>query len=262
MAEGKKKVLVTGSSGLIGSVLIDGLADRYEFSGLDIAGSPDGSAVPTTIADGSDYDAILPAFDDVEAVVHLAANAPTTTPWPDVLKNNISTTHHVYEASRVKGVKRVVFASSNHAVGLFENDEPYRSIVAGKYAGIDPSGIPLVDHTAPIRPDSDYGISKAFGEATGRYYSEHFGLEVACLRIGTVNRRNSPEESVRHFATWLSHRDLTHLVDRCLSAPLEFGIFFGVSDNKWRFWDIAHAAQAIGYRPQDSAEDYQRPPAG
>ena len=185
------------------------------------------------------------------------SNAPVETPWPDVLKNNISAAHNVYEAALQSGVKRIVFASSNHAVGLFENDEPYRSIVAGDYGGLEPGKFKQVDNTVPVRPDSDYGISKVFGEATGRYYSERFGLEVACLRIGTVNPHNSPVQSVRQMATWLSHRDLAQLVERCLAAPLKFEIFYGVSNNTWRFWDIGYAAEKIGYEPQDNAEDWR-----
>jgi nucleoside-diphosphate-sugar epimerase len=238
-------------------MLIRALGDRYEFSGLDVARPADAPDVPTTVADVSDYDAILPAFEGMDAVVHLAANPATTTPWPDVLKNNVTATHNVYEAARRSGVRRVVFASSNHAVGNFELDEPYRSIVAGKYDGLEPGKYEMVDNEVPIRPDSDYGVSKAFGEAVGRYYHEHFGLEVACLRIGTVNRQNDPMQSVRHFATWLSHRDLAKLVDGCLSKPLGFEIFYGVSNNKWRFWDIEHAREAVGFEPQDDAESWR-----
>jgi nucleoside-diphosphate-sugar epimerase len=257
LAQAKLKVLITGSNGLIGTTLAAAFKDKYRLSGLDVT-RPDGEGgIPTTVADGSELDSILPAFKGIDAVVHLAANAPVSTPWPDVLKNNIATTHNVYEAARQNGVKRIVFASSNHAVGLFENDEPYRSIVAGKYDGLKPGGFKRVDHTVPVRPDSDYGISKVFGEATGRYYSEQFGLEVACLRIGTVNRHNSPTQSVRHFATWLSHRDLVQLVDRCLTAPLKFDIFYGVSNNLWRFWDTSHGAEVVGFQPKDNAEDWR-----
>ena len=257
MANEIKKVLITGSNGLIGRTLTDAFKDKYKLSGLDVTKPASGSAIPTTVANGSDLDAIMPAFKGVDAVVHLAANAPVETPWPDVLKNNISTTHNVYEASRVNGVKRLVFASSNHAVGLFENDEPYKSIVAGKYDGLEPGKFKRVDNTVQVRPDSDYGISKVFGEATGRYYSEQFGLEVACLRIGTVNPHNSPTQSVRHMATWLSHRDLIQLVGLCLSEPLKFEVFYGVSNNKWRFWDTDYAAKTIGYAPKDNAEDWR-----
>ena len=247
------KVLVTGSNGLIGRTVIAALGDRYEFTGLDRTESADG--VPTTVADASNLEAILPAFDGIEAVVHLAANPSVETPWADVLQNNLVATHNVFEACRQHSVRRVVFASSNHAVGLFERDAPYRDIVAGRYDGLTSGEFPAVDHTVPLRPDSDYGISKAFGEATGRYCAEEFGLEVACLRIGTVLRRDDPTNAVRHFATWLSHRDLSQLVDRCLSQPLTFEIFYGVSRNTWRFWDISHAERVVGYAPQDNAED-------
>ncbi|NQW19717.1 MAG: NAD(P)-dependent oxidoreductase [Chloroflexi bacterium] len=251
------KVLVTGSSGLIGSMLINALADKFEISALDARRSEHAPDVPTMITDGSDYESMSKAFEGVDAVVHLAANAPVETPWPDVLKNNISTTHNVYEAARQHGVKRVVFASSNHAVGNFEMDEPYCRIRVGDYEGLKPGGFKRVDNSVPIRPDSDYGVSKAFGEATGRYYHEHFGLEVACLRIGTVNPQNSPAGSVRSLATWLSHRDLTQLVSQCLTQPLGFEIFYGVSDNTWRFWDTDYAKKVIGYAPLDNAEDWR-----
>lgn len=257
MANDISNLLITGSNGLIGKTLSTTFKDKFTVSGLDVTESSAENSVPTTVADGSDYDAILPAFTGIDAVVHLAANAPVETPWPDVLKNNISATHNVYEAARQSGVKRLVFASSNHAVGLFEGDELYKNISAGNYEGLTPGGFKRVDNTVQVRPDSDYGISKVFGEATGRYYSERFGLEVACLRIGTVNRHNSPVQSVRQMATWLSHRDLTQLVERSLTQPLKFEIFYGVSNNTWRFWDIEYAARKIGYMPEDNAEDWR-----
>ena len=253
------KILITGISGLIGSVLRTriGKTGRYAISGIDAKPLEDEPLVNFTLADCYDYDAIAPAFQYQDAVVHLAANAPVQTPWEDVLRNNIASTHNVYEAARKHGVKRIVFASSNHAVGNFELDEPYNSIGLGDYSLInnDPTNITQIDHNAPIRPDSDYGVSKAFGEATGRYYNEHFGLEVVCLRIGSVVPENRPT-NIRAYATWLSHRDLAHLVDRCLTVDLNFEIFYGVSNNRWRFWDIEHARKKIGYDPQDRAEQY------
>ncbi|MSQ09093.1 MAG: NAD(P)-dependent oxidoreductase [Dehalococcoidia bacterium] len=254
-----QKVLVTGSSGLIGSMLIRSLADRYGFSGLDLARKAIAPDVPTLTVDASKgVNAILPAFKGVDAVVHLAADVRQDAPWDSVLPNNLVLTHNVWEACRISGVSRIVFASSNHAVGMFENDDPYRRIVKGEYGGLDAAKVKKVDHTVPVRPDGDYGISKAYGEAVGRYYFEQHGIEAACLRIGTVNPHNSPARSVRHFATWCSHRDLAQLVDKCLSAPkLGFEIFYGVSDNKWRFWDIKHAAQSIGFKPVDNAESYR-----
>lgn len=252
-------ILITGVSGLIGNMLARQLPTLggYTVSGIDIAAPEGVDLAAFTTADCYDYDAIAPSFRGVDGVVHLAANAPVDTPWHDVLRNNITATHNVYEAARAAGVKRLVFASSNHAVGNFELDQPYASIVRGDYSMVndDPSDIPLVDRAVPVRPDSDYGVSKVFGEATGRYYSEHHGLEVACLRIGTVNRQDAPG-NIRSLATWLSHRDLAQLVHLCLTRPLRFEVFYGVSNNRWRFWDISHARDLIGYDPQDDAEDY------
>lgn len=258
------KILLTGASGLIGGVLRTHLSDhggefgRYTISGVDARDLDDDSLASFTLADCYDYDAMSPAFEGQDAVVHLAANAPVETPWADVLRNNIASTHNVYEAAREHGLKRLVFASSNHAVGNFELDEPYKSIGLGDYSLIDndPANIVQVDHNVPIRPDSDYGVSKVFGEATGRYYNEHFGLEVACLRIGSVVPNNRPM-NIRAYATWLSHRDLAHLVDRCLTADISYEIFYGVSNNRWRFWDIDYARETIGYEPQDRAEDWK-----
>ncbi|MBI4218742.1 MAG: NAD(P)-dependent oxidoreductase [Chloroflexi bacterium] len=257
MASGPR-VLITGSSGLIGGVLVRHLGDRYQLSGLDRAKRPDGPPIPTTIADVSDLAAIRPAFDGIEAVVHLAANPDMHQQWDSALTNGIVATYNVFEAARLARVRRVVYASSNHAVGMFELDEPYRRIRKGDYSGVDPSTLKRIDRYAPIRPDGYYGVSKAFGEALGAYYAENHGLEVACLRIGTVNRHDDPTHDVRHLATWCSHRDLAQLVDRCLSTlGLRFDIFYGVSANKWHFWDLEHARKVLGFQPQDNAEAWR-----
>jgi nucleoside-diphosphate-sugar epimerase len=251
-----RKVLVTGSGGLIGRALFRELGDTFQFTGLDMVPVTD-TDVQVMVGDLSDIDSVQQAFDGIDAVVHLGADSNQNAPWSSVLPNNLIATRNVFEACRVAGVKRVVYASSNHAVGMHELDDPYSRIRAGDYSGVDPDNVPQIDHTVPIRPDGQYGISKAFGEATGAYYAENFGLEVACLRIGTVNRDNRPM-NVRQLATWCSHRDVLQLIQRCLEVqPLQFDIFYGASDNKWRFWDIDHARQVLGYAPQDNGEDYR-----
>lgn len=253
----KPQVLVTGSSGLIGGVVIRALGATYDFTGLDLGKPASAPDILTTTADVSNFAAIRPAFDGMDAVVHLAADPNMHGAWETMLPNNIVATYNVFEAARQAGVKRIVFASSNHAVGMFELDEPYVRIRQGDYAGLDPAAIPQVDNTVRIRPDGYYGISKAFGEAMGAYYAENFGLSVLCLRIGTVNSHDNPTHDIRHMATWLSHRDLAQLVDCCLAVEsLPFDIFYGVSGNTWRWWDVAHAERVLGYRPQDNAASY------
>ena len=246
-----KKVLITGASGLVGTVLRNGLAGDYELTGVDVRPV---SGLPSLVADMTDLEAIEPAFQGVDAVIDLAAVAPMETPWGVVHANNLASTYNALEASRRTGVKRVIFASSNHATGMYENDRPYSAIVAGRYEGLDPGAIPYITTRMPIRPDGPYGIGKAFGEASGRYYSDEHGLSVICIRIGTLNKESRPND-VRQRATLLSHRDAVQLVSRCIEAPddLRFAIFYGVSANKWRFWDIADSQEAVGYEPQDDA---------
>jgi NAD+ dependent glucose-6-phosphate dehydrogenase len=253
----KPLVLVTGSSGLIGGVVIRTLSEKFEFSGLDIAKPATAPDVPTLVTDLHDLDAVLPAFEGVDMVVHLAANPDQRGSWDSVLHNNIITTYNVWEASKRGGVKRIVYASSNHAVGMYELEDHAGDIRTGNYGDREPGAFPQIDNTVTIRPDGYYGIGKAFGEATGAYYHDNFGIEAACLRIGTVSRDDEPKANVRMKSTWLSHRDAVHLIDRCLSVDdLGFQIFYGVSNNTWRFWDIEHAKQFLGYNPQDNAQDH------
>jgi NAD+ dependent glucose-6-phosphate dehydrogenase len=254
-----KKVLITGAAGVIGTAMREHLADRYDLYSL--THRPAG--FPSHVADIAELDAIQPAFEGMDAVVHLAATISVTSPWEAVLPNNLVGTYNVYEAARRAGVDCVVFASSNHAVGMYEADG-----APGIYALDDPR---VVDHTAEIRPDSYYGVSKAYGEAMGRYYVENHGLRVFCLRIGSVRDDDNPlDPSIgttsswlpltpeqlydRYRATWLSKRDCTQLISRCLDADhLRFGIYYGISNNPRQFWDITHAREELGYEPLDSA---------
>jgi nucleoside-diphosphate-sugar epimerase len=238
------RVVITGARGLIGGILTEGLRGDFELTGID---ARDG-------VDMRDLRAAERAFAGAEVLIDLAANPSTRTSWQDVYTNNLPATANALEAAHRVGVKRVVFASSNHVTGLYERDHPYSAIVAGEYEGLDPASIPPITSSHPIRPDGPYGVGKAFGEAAGRFYADVHGLSVVCLRIGTVNAENRPR-NVRERATLLTHRDLVHLVDACIRAPgeLRFAVFFGVSANTWRFWEIGDAAAAVGYRPQDDA---------
>jgi nucleoside-diphosphate-sugar epimerase len=244
-------VLITGAGGLIGRILRDGLRRDFRLRGLDIR-SGDGVDV---VADSTDAEAIRPAFDGVDAVVDLAADPAADAPWDVVRANNIPATLNALEAARVAGARRFVFASSNHVTGLYENDEPYASIVAGEYERV-PSGFERLTSRSPIRPDGPYGVGKALGEAAARFYAEEQGVSAVCLRIGTVNEEGRPL-SPRQFATLLTHRDLVELVRRALVAPTEFAIVYGVSANRWRFWDTDEARAAIGYEPRDDAERWR-----
>ena len=257
-----KSVLITGAEGNIGSSLPEHLAGRYE---LRLLTREPQAGLDSFAADIAELDSILPAFEGMDAVIHLAGSPSVQTPWDDILHNNIIGTRNVFEAARRQGLKQIVYASSNHAAGMYEEErapELYR-----RRGGF------ILDHLAPLRPDSLYGVSKCFGEALGRFYSERHGLSVYCLRIGSVLRDDNPtSEAVRHgsewlglseddnlrrmAATWQSKRDLAREISACLDAEdVHFGIFYGVSDNPYRFWDLDHARTVIGYIPADRAPE-------
>lgn len=253
----RQRLLITGGAGLIGGVLRAGLADTYDIRVVDRVHCEDGA--DSFVADMTNLDEVLSAFEDVDAVVDLAAFANAEISWDDVLANNIPATRNALEAARCCGVRIVVYASSNFITGSYDADEPYRSILAGEYSDVKPGEFPKVRVEDAIRPDSAYAVGKAFGEAAGRHYAEKYAMSVYALRIGTVNAENRPLKP-RHFAKWLSHRDLCQLVDRCVSAPHDGGSFrtyYGVSGNTWRIWSIDQAKADIGYEPVDDAEAWR-----
>jgi nucleoside-diphosphate-sugar epimerase len=247
-------VLITGAAGLIGSILREGLDDGHSLRGLDRR-----RARPSGVRRG---DVTRPrtierAFEGVDAVVDLAGRRSVDMGWDHVLADGRGRIN-VLEAARRHGVGRYVFASSNHVTGVFESEPPYSQIVAGAYEGVDSRAIPLIGPSAPLRPDGPYAVGKIFGEALSRFYAERHGLSCLCLRIGSVLPSNRPTQP-RHFATLLTHADLVRLVDCAVRAPadLRFGVYYGVSANTWRFWDIANARDEIGFEPQDDAERFR-----
>ena len=251
------KILITGGSGLIGSVLNNHLKEKYNLVNLDIK-KPISHSQDTIIGNMNILEDVKIASESADTIIHLGAVINVDSDWELVLKNNIESTRNVYEAAKINDVKKVIFASSNHAVGLFENDSPYKEIVEGKYEGLDPKNIKKVDKNVSIRPDSYYGVSKSYGEAIGRYYYETFNIKSINLRIGTVLNSDDPSTSIRHFATLLSHRDISQLVEKSIIHNVEFEIFYGVSNNKWRFWDIEDSQKKISYMPVDNAEEYRK----
>ena len=227
-----------------------GLEDRYDVAGVDRALRRPPNVRRRNLARSRRLGAI---FAGADAVVDLAGLASHRTEWKAVWRNNLPATLNVLEAARRAGVHRYVFASSNHVTGGYEHEPPYSAIVAGDYAGLDPGSLPLIGAVWPVRPDGAYALGKVLGEAAARWYADEFGLSAVCLRIGTVNAEDRPLQP-RHFATLLTHADLLRLVGCALEADLRFGVYYGVSRNTWRFWDVSNE---IGYDPQDDAERYR-----
>jgi nucleoside-diphosphate-sugar epimerase len=271
------RLLITGAHGRVGEGLKMHLADDpdYELTYLDREDHPD---YETHVADVGDYDAIRPAFDGQDAVVHLAAYPTTDGTWDQVRESNIVGTHNVLEAAADAGVENFVFASSIHAAGMYEEDN------APDLYELDFDL--TVTHEDPERPDSYYGASKAFGEDWGRYYVEcrdspeqFYAIRIASIRAppydnpygdaekgverGDWERGSEAYETQikRLKGTWLSERDWAQLVELCLAdGDLEFDIFFGTSENERGWYDIEHAKDVLGYEPQDRAEDWTEPP--
>jgi nucleoside-diphosphate-sugar epimerase len=238
------RLLITGINGLIGSILRKALDSNHELYGIDREGEVSDRVRSVDI---SEYGQIVQALQQVgalEAIVHLAGNPRVDASWEDVLKANIIGTRNIFEAARELQIPRVVYASSNHVTGAYHGFEP------SLYKYTEP-GPPMISPEDPIRPDSDYGLSKAFGEAVARYYVDRWGIQAVCLRIGAVLRDDDPTKGSENRRIWLSHRDLVQLVEKSLFSDVKFGIYYGISKNRDAFWDISNARADLGYEPVD-----------
>src|SRR5215831_17829310 len=231
-----QKVLITGASGGIGTrlrQLLKGVYPQLRLSDLktpaDLAADEEFVA-----ADLADLTAVESVVDGVDGIVHLGGHS-VEGPWETILGSNIVGCYNLFEAARRRGVERVVFASSNHAVGYY----PRRRRIGTE---------------TPVRPDSRYGVSKAFGEALAALYAYKHGLRVTSIRIGNFGEVPVDE---RRLSIWLKPEDLVQLIRIGLEHPdIRCEIFYGASDNVRGWWDNA-AAFRFGYRPQFRSEDYR-----
>ncbi len=250
------RVALTGAAGRLGSYLLEDLAG-HDLVPVDRAPVEHPAA---RLVDLGDLDGLTAAFEGCRAVVHFAGEPDVTTPWEAVLASNVIGLRNALEAARLARVERMVYASSNHAVGEYELElglDAYRGAI-------------VLDHRAELRPDSLYGASKVFGEALGRFYAERHGLRVLALRIGACVRdddwraaaeRRVPwlplerveERRERYAALWLSRRDLAQLVERGLVADYRYACVYAVSGNPSRFHDLEEARRVLGYVPLDAA---------
>ncbi|GGO81349.1 NAD-dependent epimerase/dehydratase family protein [Wenjunlia tyrosinilytica] len=229
-----RTVLLTGAAGGVGTLMRERLPQYgYELRLLDAA--PVEGAPEAITADIRDTDALLAAVRGVDAIIHLAGIS-LEAPFEKILDSNIEGTYSIYEAARAEGVRRVVYASSNHAVGFTPRPaDPAEKVGVG---------------TAP-RPDTYYGVSKVFGEALASLYADKYGVETVSIRIGSC----FPEpRSVRMLDTWLSPDDCARLLHAALTAPdVGHTVVYGLSANTRAWWDM-EPARALGYEPQDDSE--------
>jgi uronate dehydrogenase len=223
------KVVVTGAAGRIGRVVCAGLAD----GGHDVVGVDQVGAEGVTRLDVSHAPALVPLLDGADAVAHLAGYAGEGS-LATALHSHVQTTYSVLEAMRSAGVSRIVYASSAHAVGFVSSDTQ-------------------LEVTVRPRPDTFYGVGKVAAEALCSLYVDRYDLSAVCLRIGAFLDRPITR---RHLAIWLSPADAVRLVDAGLSATdVEYAVVYGISANTRAWWDL-QPGRALGYHPQDDAEDF------
>ncbi len=230
-----QRILLTGAAGSIGSFLRRELAGVYpELILADIQPVTDlGSGETFLPLDITDANAFTAACEGADGILHFAGQSGEA-PWEDIRAKNIDGVYNLFEAARIQRVKRVCFATSNHAVGYYQRGE-------------------RVNPDMKVLPDSRYGVSKAFGEALGALYAMKHGIGVFMMRIGNVSE--TPVDR-RRLSIWISPRDMAQLCRIGLENPeIRYEIVFGVSDNDRTFYDNANAYR-LGYKPQDCSEDY------
>jgi len=269
-------VLMTGAFGRVGSALIEHRSDEYDFRYFDRQANPDYETIVGDVASYPDFDV---AAAGVEDIVHLAAASRVEADWPAVLQSNVVGGYNCLEIARRNEVESVVLASTNHVIGMHEQEHaPELYDVDYEWAA---------DRGTPVRPDSLYGTSKVFLEGLGRYYVENYESpkHVYALRIGSVRgpEENHPyadaergvrisdhdrdseayRQSIRRMkSTWQSRRDVAGMIAACLNDDaVKFDIFYGVSDNDRGWMDIEHARDVLGYDPVDNGEAWTEPPS-
>lgn len=234
----RKRVLVTGPGGRVGPHVLPLLRTDYSLRLLDCRPLPPEAAAgdEVVLADLRDFDAVRQACAGIDAIVHMAAVSDEDDFKTRLLPHNIEGAYHVYEAARLAGVPKVVFVST--CQNVLNNGK-------GEW----------VTAAMPPRPWTLYACTKVFGETLGRHYSDHHGLSVICLRLGWFQNYDSPElrSGQGHLREWCSPRDFAQLLARSIETERRFGLYFAISNNTGRFWDLSSAQREIGYEPQDDA---------
>lgn len=235
MPEVKEKLLITGSEGTIGKVLVGSLAGEYQIIQLDRRANKN-----TLICDISSLGSLRNVFEKIQPlkyVIHLAGNPDPNANWGNILHDNIIGTRNIYECARQFGIKRVVLASSTHMFGKYEG-----------YPETSPLGRPIKIND-PFRSDGYYGTSKALGELLARQFYDSHEIESICLRIGSVWPNDKPQEPWKK--AWLSHRDTSQVFLKALKSNIPFGIYFATSGNDGAPFDLEPTKRELGYQPKD-----------
>ncbi len=236
------RVLLTGANGDVGRYLVPHLRTSHDLR-IGVGPPPRGEE-PAVFPESDDVceidimrrDSLVAAMHDVDVVVHLAAQRDYYASWDDLRGPNIDGVFNVFQVAHHVGVRKVIFASSNHVTGGYDHRQLW----------------PLSADEPPW-PDSLYGVTKAFGESLGRYVAYGWGMSVICLRIGWVLEQPHNEMALR---LWLSPGDLCRLIDCSLAAIVQYGVYYGVSANSRCSYDMAPARRELGYVPHDDSERF------
>jgi uronate dehydrogenase len=230
------RLLLTGSAGGLGKVLRPRLAkyaEQLRISDINELGAA-AENEEIDLCDLGDFDAVARLVKGVDMIVHLGG-VSLDGPFEPILNANIRGVYNLYEASRIAGVRRIIFASSNHVIGFHKQTD-------------------RLDDTAALRPDGNYGVSKAFGELLSRFYFDRYGFESVCVRIGSSFPKALDR---RMLSTWLSYDDLDNLIGCCIRAPsVGHTVIYGASDNRPAWWDNTHA-EFLGWKPVDSSDQFR-----
>lgn len=237
----RRRVLVTGAAGRIGSYFAEHSNHKYDLR-LMVQGGEEPASIEKIRAFGevvsgdlSDLDRLKEVCQGIDTVVHMAGDPSPSATWNSLLDTNIIGTYHAFVAAKAAGCRRVIHASSIHAVSGYPPDVQVKT-------------------SEPVNPGDLYGVSKAFGEALGRYMAEQEGVSVIALRIGAFQPLEAArnESSLGMLDAFVSHRDLNQLIEKCIDVEnVRFAVLHGLSDNRFKRLDISDARELVGYAPQD-----------
>ena len=235
----RRRVLVTGAAGRIGSFFAEKMHHKYDLRLMVREDDEDVAALESlgeiVVCDLAQLQKLEKGCEGIDTVLHLAGNPSPNQTWDSVIENNITGTYNMFVAAKAAGCRRVVYASSIHAVSGY------------------PKGV-QIKTSEPVNPGDLYGVSKCFGEALGRYMAEQENLSVIALRIGAFQ----PEEAAQKpdlslMNGWVSREDLVQLIERCIDAKqLQWAVFHALSNNTFNILDISDARELVGYNPQDN----------
>ena len=240
-----RKVLVTGAAGRIGSYFAEHSHQKYDLRLMVQPGEEKAGQLKAfgevVEADLSDLERLKELCQGVDTVVHMAGDPDPSATWESLLPNNIVGTYNIFVAAKAAGCRKVIYASSIHAVSGYPADVQVKT-------------------DEPVNPGDLYGVSKCFGEALGRYMAEQEGLAVIALRIGAFQplAKAQQEDAVRLLDAFVSQRDLNQLIEKSIDTEnLRFAIFHGLSENRFKRLDITDARELVGYAPQDDLTGLQ-----